>query len=120
MNSEELVINQSAVSGKETHHENEISDLQSIFESWVRFQGVVEKGQNKTEQEEEGTVTHVTEHHSEEVWESDDRDQGWVSFQISGDTIGIDDVLEHIGKVVNFEVSWSWDGVIVVSADFTS
>lgn len=80
LNREELVINQSAVSGKETHHENKISELQSILESWVRFQGVVEKGQNKTEQKEEGTVTHVTEHHSEEVWESHDRDQGWVSF----------------------------------------
>jgi hypothetical protein len=72
LNSEELVIDQSAVSCKETHHENEVSDLQSILKSWVRFQGVVEKNQNKTEHEEEGTVTHITEHHSEEIWEGDD------------------------------------------------
>jgi len=120
LNSEELVINQSAVSSKETHHENEVSDLQSILKGWVFFQLVVEKSQNKSEEEEQRTVTHITEHHSEEEWESDDCKKGWVSFQIRGDTIGIDDALEHVGKFIDFEVSWSRDRVVVVSADFAS
>jgi len=120
LDSEELVIDQSTVGSKETHEKHEISKLLSILESWNLFQGVVEKGQNKTEEHEEGTVTHITEHHSEEEWESNDGDERWVSFQIRRDTIGIDDALEHKSEIVDFEVSWSWDGMIVIGADLTS
>lgn len=65
-------------------------------------------------------MTHITEHHSEEVWESDDGNKGWIGFQIRRDTISIYDTLEHKGEFVDFEVSWSWDSMIVISADFAS
>lgn len=65
-------------------------------------------------------MTHITEHHTEEEWEGNDGDEGWVSFQVCGDTVGIDDALEDKGKFVNFKVCWSWDRVVIVGADLAS
>ena len=65
-------------------------------------------------------MAHITEHHTKEEWESDDGDKSWVSLQVCGDTIGIDDALEHEGEFVDFKVGWPWDIVIIVSADLAS
>lgn len=94
--------------------------MQNILHSINLFQRIVEKNQHKTKHQEDGSVTHITEHHSEEEWESDDSDKGWVSFQIGWDTIGIDDLLEHCSELRDFEVSWSWDRVVVISTNFAS
>jgi len=45
-------------------------------------------------------MTHITEHHTEEEWESDDGEHCWVSLLVSGDTIGIDNQLEHFGDII--------------------
>jgi len=65
-------------------------------------------------------MSHITEHHSEEEWEGNDRDWHWVGFEVSWHTIGVNDQLEHSSEVGGLEVSWSWDCVVVIGHNFGS
>ena len=65
-------------------------------------------------------MTHVTEHHSEEEWEGDDGHWNWVRFLVVWYTISVNNQLEDSCEVCSLEVSWSWNGVVVISDDLGS
>ena len=54
-------------------------------------------------------MTHITEHHSEKEWESNNRDWYWIGLQISWHTICIDNQLENSCEIGGLEVSGPWD-----------
>ena len=65
-------------------------------------------------------MTHVTEHHSEEEWEGDDRHWHWIGLKIGWHTISVHNSLENSSKVSGLEVSWAWDVMVVVSNNLGS
>ena len=56
-------------------------------------------------------MTHISEHDSEQEWEGDLREYGWVDFLIHGHSIGVDDLLKGECEVVNLDVGGWLDGV---------
>jgi len=65
-------------------------------------------------------MAHITEHHSEEEWESDHGDWHWVSLLIGWNTIGVYDQLENGGDVCNLEISRSLNCVVVIGNNLGS
>ena len=59
-------------------------------------------------------MSHITEHHSEEEWECDNRDWYWVGLEVSWYTISVYDQLENTREVSCFEVSWFWDRMVII------
>ena len=60
-------------------------------------------------------MAHITEHHSEEEREGHERNNNWISFFISWDTICIDDQLPDSGKLIGSEHGWWCDLVSLTS-----
>jgi len=71
-----------------------------------------------SKEEQNGSMTHITEHHTEEEWESDDGEHSWVSLLVSGNTIGIYNQLEHLSHIIQFNVSWSSNVVVFKKIHF--
>lgn len=44
----------------------------------------------------------ITEHHTEQEGESHDREDSRVDFLVHRNTVGVDDLLEDISKVIRF------------------
>ena len=65
-------------------------------------------------------MAHITEHHSEEEWEGDNRNWHWVGLKVRWNTISVHDQLENLSEVRSLEVSWSWNRVIVIGYNFGS
>jgi hypothetical protein len=49
-------------------------------------------------------MAHIAEHNSEKEWESNDSKDSRVNFFMHGNTIGINDLLENLSKVIRFNV----------------
>ena len=49
-------------------------------------------------------MAHISEHDSEKEWESHDSKDSRVNFFMHGDTICINDLLEHLSKIIRFNV----------------
>ena len=65
-------------------------------------------------------MAHITEHHSEEEWEGHDRHWDWVGFLVAWHTISVNNHLEDSCEVCSLKISWSWNGVVVISNDLGS
>ena len=66
-------------------------------------------------------MTHITEHHSEAEWESDNRHWGWVCFLVGWDTVSIDNHLEHVSQFGDFVEGRWFDSIVVFDgSDFGS
>lgn len=63
----------------------------------------MEHDHDNTEEQQEGTVTVITEHDSEQEGEGNHRESRWVSFLVCRHTISVSDLLEHPGDVIHFE-----------------
>ena len=64
-------------------------------------------------------MAHVPEHHSEHEGEGYDRDRHGVSLKVSGDAVGVDDCLEHVGQVSYLVEGGGFDiEVVFYSRDF--
>jgi hypothetical protein len=65
-------------------------------------------------------MTHITEHYSEQEWESNYSEYSWVYFLILWDTISVNDLLEYTCELISLYVSrWS-DRVIFKSVEVSS
>jgi hypothetical protein len=65
-------------------------------------------------------MAHITEHHSEEEREGHERNNNWISFFISWDTICINDQLPDSGKLIGSKHGWWWDLGIFNFCDLAS
>lgn len=51
-------------------------------------------------------MTHISEHHAEQEWKSDYRNDSRIGFLVVGHSVSIDDLLEYTHKLCKFVVSW--------------
>ena len=58
-------------------------------------------------------MANITEHHTEQEGESHDREDSGVDFFVHGNTVGVDNLLEDISKVIRFKVSGRLYGVVL-------
>jgi len=100
---EELVIEEAIVHGAHSHGEHEVASGEEDF-STSSLKLVGKKGEHEAGEEDEGSVTVITEHHSEEEGEGDDGEGCGVSFHVGGDTVHVGDHLEGGGHFVFLEV----------------
>jgi len=64
-----------------------------------------EHGEHKSEDEDDGSMTVITEHYSEEEGEGHDSERSGVGFTVGRDTVHVGDLLEGSDEVVGPEVS---------------
>lgn len=104
---EELVVQQSSVAGEEAHQGKEVPAFHHSFEAWVSgcFEFVLEHYQDESEHQNDGSVTQVTEHDSEEEWETDGGKGGWVEFLVVRHSILVHNQLGKEEEVVELKVS---------------
>jgi len=107
---EEFVVEETVVDSEETHHEEQVSELLDLLHGAV-VELVVEQAHDHTDEEDQGSVTVITEHDSEQEGEGHNGEDGGVSFLVGGDTVGVGDLLEHPCHVVELEVGGGSDRV---------
>jgi len=103
-NSEEFVVEETIVHRAHAHSEHEVATSKDRTGGRV-LQLVVEHGEDEASEEDERSMTVITEHHSEEEGEGDDGERSGVGFSVRGDTVHVGDHLEGGGHFVRLEVS---------------
>lgn len=103
-NSEEFVVEETIVHRAHAHSEHEVATSKNRSGSGV-LQLVVEQSEDEAKEEDDRSMTVITEHHSEEEGEGDDGERSGVGFSVRGDTIHVGDHLEGGGHLVRLEVS---------------
>jgi hypothetical protein len=59
----------------------------------------------------------ITEHHSKEEGESHNSKNRWVHFTKHGHTIGVNNLLESLCKLISLYISWWLNGVVLKSLE---
>ena len=102
IHAEEVVVDPSAVEGEETHHEDHVPELTDEGErAFADF--IIEEDKVETQDEDDSSVGHVTEHDSEEEGEGDRREDGRVDLLVAGHSVGVGDFLGHDRVAVGVE-----------------
>lgn len=115
-NGEELVVDESTVSRHNAHKKEKVSEFSDLSKA-IPLEDITQHDDGESSEEQEGTVTHVTEHHTKEEWEGDNGDRHWVGLLVSGDTVSIDNQLPWHAELVALEEGWLWNVVALVQHD---
>ena len=107
---EDVVVDEAGVDGENRHQENQVTttekDLPNFRVDFLRLQLLFfqthpdGKGQNNQ------SVSGISEHDSEEKWESDDGEDGRVRLLVGRDAVSVDQLLKCRSKFVGPEESW--------------
>jgi hypothetical protein len=54
----------------------------------------------------QGSMSNVSKHNTKLKWEGNDREQSWINFLISWNSIDIDHVLRQITNIIDLEECW--------------
>lgn len=104
----EVVVDESGVDGEHAHEQDDVATSEEGVEDLVldlhRDELLLEEDEGSGGEKHDDSVTCVSEHDSKEEGEGDDGPGGWVDFSVVGDSVGVDDVLESLGELVQLEV----------------
>jgi hypothetical protein len=65
-------------------------------------------------------MAHITEHHSEEEWEGNKRNNNWIGFFVSWNTIGVNNQLPDSRELIGSEHGWWNDCCVFNFGDLAS
>mmetsp|Transcript_11663 Transcript_11663/g.23707 ORF Transcript_11663/g.23707 Transcript_11663/m.23707 type:complete len:519 (+) Transcript_11663:133-1689(+) len=105
---ETIIVHESSVNGKETHHSNHVTTTMHAFREFIElgiFVLLFVPNKVKTGEEQEKTVTNITVHDPKKERESSGRKEGGVRLAITRNTVGVDKFLVPIGELVRDKVS---------------
>ena len=61
-------------------------------------------------------MANISEHDSEEKWEGDHVEDGWVGLLVVGNSVSAHDLVERCRKLVHLEVGWRLEPVPLILA----
>ena len=102
-----IVVDETIVHGKESHHTNHVASVYNHGKSFVEFgshQALLGSDHVNACDEPAETVAHIAKHNGKGEWESDHGDDGGVGLLVLGHTIRVDDTLEGADVLVGLEV----------------
>lgn len=102
VHSHKIIVNPPAIKGKESHHQNDMSEFAKHFEGGS-LDGVVPEDQENTEGQEGSAVSDIAEHDAEEEGESDGGEDGGVELLVAGDSVSVGDFLGDESVAVGVE-----------------
>ena len=83
---------------EDSHHSHEEVEVAELSECWWS------KEQADGEEEMDHSVAHVSEHDAKLDWECHDCEQSRVNFLVSWNTIGLNQQLRRVRKIIKLEV----------------
>ena len=108
IHADEVVVDPPAVERKETHHDEDVSQLGDPCHRAL-LDLIIEKQKIYTKCENDSSVSDVTEHHSKEEGESDCSEDTRVKLLVARHSIGVNDHLRNNCVTVGVESSWRLD-----------
>lgn len=117
--SEELIVNYSSVSCCGTKKHKEVT----IWKQYVQqssFKLIVEHYQHRSREEDQRSVTKVTEHESEQERESNHRYHSRIGFLITRNSVGVCNLLKHVTEFIWLEEGRLHYLVVIIWLDLRS
>ena len=105
---EAIVVDQTSVDGKETHHGNHVTTSVHAFTHFTKLGivvGLFVPQEIATREEEEQTVTDISVHHPKQERECGSSEESRVGLPITGDSISVYKFLVAVGELVGSKVS---------------
>lgn len=89
-----IIIDKSTIKCEETHQCNHISQGRKHFQR-APFYFMIVENKIDTNSKKNSSMSHITKHYSKEEGKSDSRKYTWINLLISGNTIGICNLLSN-------------------------
>jgi hypothetical protein len=105
---ESIAVEETGVDGEDTHHEHDVTTVEHHGKQLVQlatFQALLIVNHGRGCEQQNGTVTSITEHDSEHEREGDNGRQSRVDFAVLDRSVRVDDGLEAYSEPVRLEVS---------------
>lgn len=101
----EVIVHEAAEECEKAHEQEDVTQEERALHGPTAQPGFCQNEEGSKD-EQKSTVTHVSEHHSEQEGEGNAREDRWVDLLVGWYTIRVSDQLEHRGELVGFEASW--------------
>jgi len=118
-NRHDIVVNDTAVNGEETHEEDDITTAENHVNHFIETlllaglgEALLEEDEQTTDESDNATVTNITVHDTEEEGEENDGEETRVELTILGETVGVDNSLEGLGELVAVDVGGRNDSLL--------